>query len=490
MARPDRTPHQVTFAVLISGVMAYALLQSLVIPALPTIQHSLHTTQTATTWLVTAYLLSASVFTPILGRIGDVYGKERMYVVTLVALGIGTGLGAIAHSIGVLIVARLIQGAGGGVLPLAFGIIRDEFPREKVAGAIGLSSAMIAVGSGFGITIAGPIVAHLGYHWLFIIPLFLIIPAAIATHFVVPRSRVHRAGRVSIPGALLLSGWLVALLLGISQGSSWGWLSLRTDSLFVIALVIGVIWIWAESRAAVPLIDMQMMRQPAVWTTNLTAFLLGVSMYSVMAFLPQFMQTPKSAGYGYGLSIIGSGVLMLPGNVAMFVIGLLSGRIAARVGSKVPVIGGALLTALGFLLMAYAHGAAWEMSAEQALMGFGTGAAFSALSNLVVESVPDYQTGVASGMNANIRTIGGSIGSQVCGSLIAATVVGTAFPKESGFVVAFLFLMIISVVAAGAAVLIPKPPRIIYQSAVADEEAIAAVVSGAAPSAGPASVPA
>ena len=172
-----------------------------------------------------------------------------------------------------------------------------------------------------------------------------------------------------------------------------------------------------------------MMRLPAVWTTNLTAFLLGVSMYSVMAFLPQFMQTPKSAGYGYGLSIVGSGVLMLPGNVAMFVIGLLSGRIAARVGSKLPVIGGALLTALGFLLMAYAHGAAWEMSAEQALMGFGTGAAFSALSNLVVESVPDHQTGVASGMNANIRTIGGSIGSQVCGSLIAATVVGTALAQ-------------------------------------------------------------
>ena len=112
------------------------------------------------------------------------------------------------------------------MLPLAFGIIRDEFPREKVAGAIGLSAAMIAVGSGLGITIAGPIVAHLGYHWLFIIPLFLIIPAAIATHLLVPRSPVQTAGRVSVRGALLLSGWLVALLLGISQGSTWGWLSL------------------------------------------------------------------------------------------------------------------------------------------------------------------------------------------------------------------------------------------------------------------------
>jgi len=176
--------------------------------------------------------------------------------------------------------------------------------------------------------------------------------------------------------------------------------------------------------------------------------------------------------------------------VAMFVIGLVSGRVAARVGSKLPVVVGALATALAFLLIALAHGAAWELSAEQALMGFGTGAAFSALSNLVVESVPEHQTGVASGMNANIRTIGGSIGSQVCGSLIGATVVGTALPKESGFITAFLFLMGISLVAAAAAALIPKPTRFVSQSALAGEEAVAAVIAGAAPAPGPARVPA
>jgi MFS family permease len=124
-------------------------------------------------------------------------------------------------------------------------------------------------------------------------------------------------------------------------------------------------------------------------------------------------------------------------------------------------------------------------------MGLGIGAAFSALSNLVVESVPDHQTGVASGMNANIRTIGGSIGSQVCGSLIASTVIGSALPKESGFVTAFLFLAAISVVAAGAAALIPKPTRLVRQSAGAGEEAIAEVQiasSGVVP--GRASVPA
>jgi MFS family permease len=484
MGRATRTPYRVTFLVLVSAVMAYALLQSLVVPALPTIQADLHTTQNATTWLITGYLLSASVCTPILGRIGDVFGKERMLVVTLGALGAGTALAAVSNSIGLLIIARLIQGAGGGVLPLAFGIIRDEFPREKVAGAIGLAAAMIAVGSGLGITVAGPIVSHLSYHWLFIIPLLLIIPAAVAAHLLVPESPVQTAGGVSVRGALLLSGWLVALLLAISQGSSWGWLSLKTDALFVLAAVIAAGWVRAEARAKAPLIDMQMMRLPAVWTTNLTALLLGVAMYSVMAFLPAFMQTPTRAGYGYGASIVDSGLLMLPSSITMFVIGLASGHIAGRFGSKLALIAGSLITAGSFLLMGLAHGAPWEMCVETGLMGLGVGGAFSALSNLVVESVPDHQTGVASGMNANIRTIGGSIGSQVCGSLIAAGVVGSALPKESGYVAAFIFLTVIALVAAGAAVFIPKPGATASHhnhGRIDDPEALADFLGGGIP---------
>jgi MFS family permease len=358
-----------------------------------------------------------------------------------------------------------------------------------VAGAIGLSAAMIAVGSGLGITIAGVIVAHLNFHWLFIIPLFLIIPAAVATHVLVPESPVRTSGGVSVRGALLLSGWLVALLLGISQGSSWGWLSARTLGLFAVSAAVGYLWVRVESRAKAPLIDMQMMRQPAVWTTNLTALLLGVAMYSVMAFLPAFMQTPKSAGYGFGASVVYSGVLMLPSSVTMFVIGLASGRIAARFGSKLAVISGAVVSSGAFLMMGFAHDAPWQMYIETGLMGLGVGAAFSALSNLVVESVPDHQTGVASGMNANIRTIGGSIGSQVCGSLIAGTVVGAALPKESGYVTAFFFLTVVALAAAGAAVFIPRPQTVAAHAAD-DIEARADFLGGGIPDVPRESVPA
>src|ERR1700743_1484727 len=157
-AVPQRTHYWATFTVLAAAVAAYALLQSLVIPVLPNIEAGLHTSQNTVTWVLTAYLLSASIFTPIMGRLGDMWGKERMLVAALVALTLGSGQAALTGSIVVMIVSRVIQGIGGGVLPLSFGIIREEFPVEKVAGAVGIIAALAAAGGGIGPGLAGPIV--------------------------------------------------------------------------------------------------------------------------------------------------------------------------------------------------------------------------------------------------------------------------------------------------------------------------------------------
>jgi EmrB/QacA subfamily drug resistance transporter len=473
-----RAPYQVTFAVLAIGIGAFALLQSLVVPVLTTVQHQLHTSQDTVTWVLTAYLLSASIVTPILGRIGDMTGKKRVFVAALVALAVGSLIAAVAPSIGVMIVGRVIQGAGGGMLPVAFGIIRDEFPSDKVTGAVGVLAALTAVGAGLGIVLAGPIVDALGYHWLFWLPLILTVIATVSAVLFVPESPVRTSGRISWLPALLLSGWLVALLVALSEAPLWGWGSGRVLGLLAGAVVLAAAWVAAELRAATPLIDMQMMRRRAVWTNNLVGLLIGVGMYATFAFLPEFVQTPAIAGYGFGASITSSGLMLLPSTITMFCVGLFAGRLTRRLGGKVLVIAGCLVGCGSMSILAFAHGHESDIYLSTALMGIGFGLAFSAMSALVVAAVPPSQTGVASGMNANIRTIGGSIGSAVMASIVTARLEPSGLPQESGYTIGFAVMAGGLVLAALAGLLIPSARRLRRGSGDPEHAELAMVAGG------------
>jgi EmrB/QacA subfamily drug resistance transporter len=453
---PTRQHYGLTFAALALSAATFAVLQSLVAPALPEIQRDLHASATAVTWILTAYLLSASVLTPIVGRLGDMFGKERTLIYSLAMLGVGTLLAALATDINVLIVARVIQGGGGAIFPLAFGIIRDEFPRERVATGIALISAILGIGAGLGIVLAGPIVDALSYHWLFWIPLALVIVATIGTVFFVPESPTTAPGRVNWAGAALLSAWLVCLLVGISEGSRWGWTDTRIVGLLAGAAVLLVLWIRNEQRAAEPLVDMTMMRVRGVWTVNTAAFLVGAGMYSSFVLIPLFTETRSSAGYGFGASVTQAGLFMLPSTVMMLLVSPLAGRLANRVGSRIPLLLGSLATCLAFVFLAIAHAQPWEFYVGAALLGVGIGLAFASLANLIVEAVPAEQTGVATGMNTVMRTVGGSVGSQVGASVIAATVVGSALPTEQGFTIAFILAGVACGLAALVTLAVPR----------------------------------
>ncbi|MFD6567442.1 MFS transporter [Micromonospora profundi] len=454
-----RSSRRLTFTVLAAGAGFFAMLQSLITPVLPTIQQDLHTSQNTVTWVLTAYLLSASIFTPILGRIGDMVGKERMLVVSLAALALGCLVAAVAPNIGVLIVARVVQGIGGAVFPLSFGIIRDEFPAARVSSAVAAISAIVAVGGGLGVVLAGPIVDSLNYRWLFWIPMVVVGLTAVVAYLFVPPSPVRSPGRVDWRATLLLSGWLVALLLPISQGGAWGWTSGWVLGLLALAVVLLVGWLVAEVRSPNPLIDMRMMRLPGVWTTNLVALLYGASMFSVYAFLPQFVQTPTVAGYGFGATIGQSGLLLLPMLAAMFVAGLVASRLQAVFSAKAQLATGATFNVIAAAMLTVAHDARWQIGIAGGLMGLGIGLAFASMANLIVASVPASQTGVATGMNANIRTIGGAIGAAVVSGVITANPQANGLPREAGFTTGFLVLTGIALAAALAALAVPSARR-------------------------------
>ncbi|MFI5732188.1 MFS transporter [Kribbella sp. NPDC051587] len=450
---------RLTLAVLATVVAAFSMLQSLVSPALPVIQHDLHTTPATVTWVFTALLLSVSVSTPLLGRVGDMYGKDRTLLIGLIALALGCLLAALAPTIGVLIIARVIQGVGGVVFPLSFGIIRDEFPAERVPATVGVVSAIIAAGGGLGIVLAGPIVENLGWRWLFWLPFAVLIVAIVLVRRFIPASPHRSAGRIDWLAAVLLSSWLIALLLPLSSGRSWGWGSFRTIGLFAAAVVLAAAWVTVELRSKNPLIDMRMMRLPAVWTTNLVALLFGAAMFAVYAFVPQFLQIPTAAGFGFGSTVSEAGLLMLPMLVTMAVTGSLSGHLAPYFPVKLQVISGSALSLVASLMFAEFHDQPWQVAISTAIFGIGLGLAYASMTSLIVQSVPREHTGAATGMNANIRTIGGSIGTALASSIITGHLQPSGLPAEAGFTDTFILLSAFSAAAVVLALAIPTARR-------------------------------
>jgi EmrB/QacA subfamily drug resistance transporter len=450
-------PHPLRSLLILSlAALAFALAQTTLIPALTELAKSLHTDASGVAWTVTGYLLSAAVFTPVFGRLGDMFGKRRLLVVALGIFGAGSVVSALGSSLEVVVAGRVMQGAGGGIFPLCFGIIRDEFPREKVGSSIGLISATFGIGGGAGLILGGVITDHASYHWIFWLGAISAAVAAIAIELFVPESPVRTPGRVDVRGALVLGLGLTAPLLAIARANEWGWGDTRTLGLFAAGAVILSLWVVLQQRTPQPLVDIEMLREPTVLMTNIATLLVGFGMFGSFILIPQLVESPESTGYGFGLDATGAGLLMVPGALVMLVAGPLSGVLGTRWGSRVPLALGAVTTSFGLTLMALMHGSQAEMVVWNIVMSIGIGLAFAAMPNLIVEAVPPEETGQATGVNTLVRSVGASLGAQVSAAVLAGSIVAGGLPTNSGYTAAFLVGAGVAFLAAITAFLIPS----------------------------------
>jgi EmrB/QacA subfamily drug resistance transporter len=459
-AEPTRQHYNLTLAILTTAGTAFALQQTMVFPALSTFQREFNTTPAWATWVLTAFLLTASVATPLLGKLGDQYGKERMLVVALSIFLLGTIGGAFAWNIGSLIAFRAIAGAGGAVFPLSFGIIRDEFPPDKVKVGIGLLSAVFGVGGGFGIVLSGLIVEYLSWRWLFVAGAIPVAAAIVLVHRYVPESPVKSPTRVDVPGAALLAGALVSLLVGLTEGESWGWTSTPFLSLIGASAILLVAWVRTELRVREPMVDMRMMSQRPVLLTNTTALIAGFAMFGSFVLVPQFVSTPEASGYGFGASPIVAGLYLVPASVVMLFSGPVAGMLGRRYGSKWPLALGMGLVAVAGLGLAGLHDQPSHVILAMVFLGAGVAAAFAAMAALITESVRPTETGIATGMNTVMRTVGGVIGGQIGAAILTSyTSAQTGFPDEQAYTIAFGLSAAAAALASGVAVFITASLR-------------------------------
>jgi EmrB/QacA subfamily drug resistance transporter len=446
-------------SLLILGVagLAFALAQTTLIPAFPELVRALHSDPGAVAWTLTGYLVAAAVFTPVMGRLGDMFGKRRMLVVSLGFFGAGSVISALGDTIEVVVAGRLLQGVGGGIFPLCFGIIRDEFPEDRVSKSIGLMSAVAGIGGGLGLILGGVIVDNFSYHLIFWLGGVMAVVAGVAAQLLIPESPRRSPGSVDVRGAAVLAVGLTLPLVAISRANEWGWGSGRFLGMVATGLVVLAGWVALERRTEHPLADIRSLASPPVLMTNIATLLVGFGMFGSFVLTPQLAQAATSTGYGFGLDATGAGLLMLPGALVMLVVGPVSGALGARVGNKVPLTLGALITSGGLLLLSHDHSTQLAVLVLNLVMSCGIAFAFAAMPNLIMEAVPIAQTGEATGFNALVRSVGSSLGTQLTATVLAGSIAaGSTLPTDHGYTDAYLVGAGGAIVAAMAAAAIPR----------------------------------
>ncbi|MFC4122725.1 MFS transporter [Nonomuraea zeae] len=395
-----------------------ALQNTAVVPLLPVLQRELHASLTAVTWTLTLSLLVAAVATPLLSRFGDMYGRRPMILGALALLVIGSVMAALATSLAWLIVARVLQGAVAALVPLSIGVVRDTLPKHQLATGIGVLSATMGFGSGGGMILAG--LAAGDFHLVFWITGGISLVAAIVVAFLVRDGAPAGGGRPDLLGAALLTSWLVALLLAISQGGSWGWTSPGVLGLFAAAAMLAAIWVAVERKVAAPLVEMAMLVQRGTIGATVASMLLGFAFFTILTGMSSFAQVPESTGYGFGASTLQVGLYLLPSTLFMLVISLFAGRFMRRFQASSMVAAGSAVTALAALLLVVANDSAADLYASSSLMGIGLGIGYAALGTMAVEHVDPAKTALAAGVNALVRIVGGSTAGAVIAAILAA----------------------------------------------------------------------
>jgi MFS family permease len=409
-----------------AAVVAFAFQQTAVVPAIPTIEHDLAAPRAWTAWLVTGYLVAASVATPLLGSLGDRFGRRRVMLGAMAAFLLGSVGAALAPGIGALIAFRLLQGAGGAVFPLALAMARDALP-DRLAHTAGILTGAFGVGTSLGLGLAGVIVELASWRWVFASGAAVIAVAMAGIAAFVPAAGPRRQAPLDLVGAALLTGGLGTVLLALTE--HWWWLLAGSAGLFAA-------WYSHERRARAPLLGLEVLRRRAVLATNGAGLLLGYIMFGVYVLVPYLVEEELRAGP------ILVGVYLLPSALGQVVAGPLAGRLTRRTSPATAYACGIALAALSAGGLGVWHSSPIAVMVGMGVLGAGIGLAIGVGSAVITASAPDTETGVATSLNAVLRRVGGSVGGQAGAAVLAA---------GGGFEIAFGLCAVVGVAGALAA---------------------------------------
>jgi MFS family permease len=455
-------PSQIAALVVVAtaGLMV-SLTMSVLIPVLPQVAGDLHSSTTSTEWLLTSTLLAAAVAVPIAGRLGDLYGKRLMLIVSAGFLTAGSLICAVSHSLVPLVIGRGVTGLSLGTVSLGISLINVTLPPRRASSAVALVSAMLGVGGALGVPLAGFVGERADYHLLFWICVAGGVVSLLGSWRFLAEPAQRAAGRLDVPGTVLLGAALICLLLPLSEAALWGWGAWRTDGLLAVAAVLLIVFVLVERRVAAPLVDLAANGKPALLLTNVASACVGFALFASFIGTAAYVETPAGSGYGFGTSIVVGGLCLLPSGLGMLALSPVSARMTRRFGPKITLCTGSLVVAAGFAIRIGLTARLWEIVAGTTVAGAGTGIAYAAMPALIALGSPPAELAAANGLNALSRVVGSSIASAIGGTILTSSVVvlgGVALPSLTAYRILFGTCAIAAVAGAFIALLVPYPP--------------------------------
>jgi MFS family permease len=503
----------------IATMVMYA--ETMLVPAIPDLIKDFNITYSTSSWILTTYLITAAVMTPVAGKLSDIYGKKKILLIIMIFYTVGVSIAGFSTNIDFLLIARGFQGVGLSMFPIAFSIVRAQFPRQKMAIGQGIITSMYGGGAVIGLSIGGTIIQHYSWHFTF----FTLIPIALGLVLIIWRfihvdkegvelkrkqqqqQQIQRQqqeaettdktdnseylekkttiaknskfatsnGSLDIRGAITLAVAITSFLLVITYleiGTGANNNSTVSSSTISIAtfLIAGIIsltfFIFIEKRSASPLFDFGLLLNRRILLANLMIIIVGFSMFIVFQTIPILVENPQPVGFG-GDPISAANV-QLPFALVFLVFGPASGLIISKLGSMKPIIVGTVVSTIGFFGLVVFHSTEFLLSLNLAIISIGLSLSSVGAQNVIILSIPRQNSGASLGMTTFLRIVGSSVAPALSGMFMqgyqyAVNIGGNLqfFPSSESYNLIFLTSAILSIISISLAVVLFRttPPK-------------------------------
>jgi MFS family permease len=445
-------------AVLSSLATMVMYAETMLIPALPDLINEFSVPYSISSWILSAYLIPGAVMTPIAGKLSDIYGKKKVLLVIMAIYALGIAMAGFAENIYLLFVSRAIQGIGISMFVIAFSIIRDQFPRDKISIGQGIISSMFASGAVLGLLMGGFIVSNFGWRATFLsaVPITIVLFITIwrFNYNAKPASdkvKPYVLGTVDIKGAITLAMFVTSFLMALTLVETGQGFNLDNMGFFLtIGAVSLIVFIFIERRSNEPLVDLHLFVHKVILPANLIIMVVGFSMFLVFQTIPVLVRNPMPLGFGGDATTVS--YIQLPFAMVLLVFGPTSGLIVSKLGSIKPIIMGTAITAAGFFGLLAFHQDWLAVTVNLAVLSTGLSMTNVGAMNVTILATPSEFTGMSLGMTNLLRILGSSVGPALAGVYMqtfqsTVQVAGTimVFPSMLAYSMIFLTAMVLSI---------------------------------------------